>query len=174
MFLSGFLYRKKIIAFLGVCVVLLQTNYVYQRSARPSNQLSAKELYTNQTQIKTEKLYDVTRSAKPKAIQFLNNLSLDRINSLFQLLHEKEQVYKDLLSNLNVLQFSDLIQRNSESKKNDSGLYETEIDKYLTIKGDHVFANRNFLAHLVNISKIYTFKGTQRDIFGMDSKVCVC
>ena len=93
-------------------------------------------------------------------IEYINNINIVDINSLFDLLHDKESQYEQQLENLNVLSFKSLIdekyKKNSTRNNIASKEFEKEIRLYLRVDEKRVQATDTFVTHLKNIANKHT------------------
>jgi hypothetical protein len=105
---------------------------------------------------------DAKNQPHTNTIDYINQVDIVNINSLFDLLLDKESQYEKQLHDLNVLTFQTLIEdkysgHNSTKPKNKAiEEFQKEIQLYLTVTDRKVHATEKFVEHLKNISKQYT------------------
>jgi hypothetical protein len=103
-----------------------------------------------------EKLSLNNEDDKPdKSDDYALDISLERMNRLFDILYEKEKTYADILSDLNVVSFQKLF--NGEADKALDG-FEEESNAYLKIENSKVRASKMFLKILHKKSSLHTFR----------------
>ena len=73
---------------------------------------------------------------------YINKLSSERINKLFNVLTEKELIYKDTLNNFDVLSFTDLLESNNKE------FYNSDIQNFLAIKNNTIVTTEYFIDYL--------------------------
>ncbi len=87
---------------------------------------------------------------------YLNEISVQRINKLLQVLKEKEAVYKDIFKDFDLVSFSDFINKNEIS---------SEFNEFIELKNNNVVASDYFVNYLKTISHIQTERNNKnRDI----------
>ena len=87
---------------------------------------------------------------------YLNKISTDRLNKLFNILKEKEAIYGDILKSFDLVSFSDLI---NENKIN------SEFEDYIQLKDNNVVATEYLINYLKTKSHIQTERNNMnRDI----------
>ena len=93
--------------------------------------------------------------------KYIIKIGAPRINRLFKILLEKEKNLGQVLSNLNLISFRDLIEASDKnknaSKNNSKVLYETEIAKYLRVEKSRVVATDEFIVYLNAQSDQHSF-----------------
>ncbi len=78
---------------------------------------------------------------------YSNKISSDRLNTLFNVLKEKESVYEEILKNFNLLSFSQFVNQKEISP---------EYKDYLQVKGSSVVATEYFVKYLKTKSHLQT------------------
>ncbi len=78
---------------------------------------------------------------------YLNKISADRLNKLFDILKEKEAIYQDVLENFNFLSFRNLLNNQKIS---------TDYKDYIRLKDNNVVATEYFIEYLKKKSHIQT------------------
>jgi len=78
---------------------------------------------------------------------YLNKISADRLNKLFDILKEKEAIYQDVLENFDFLSFRNLLNNQKIS---------TDYKDYIRLKDNNVVATEYFIEYLKTKSHIQT------------------
>jgi hypothetical protein len=85
------------------------------------------------------------------------DISLTRMNRLFDILYEKEQIYKEILDDLQVASFKKMVDPKEGADKVMAD-FTGEKDKYLRIDGGKVRATQQLIDDLHDKSKMHTFE----------------
>lgn len=98
---------------------------------------------------------------KPYKIENIMEVNALRINKLFDILFEKEKLYKSVLSSLNVLLFENLV-----NEKEDVALmdFANEAELFLKVVDKRVTVTNEFIDYLTNMSNYYTYKNPRDKI----------
>lgn len=112
-----------------------KTENIYDRNSQESN-------------FKIIKLYNETKYSN-----FLLDLSTQRLNKLFDILHDKEERYMEILASLDLLIFDNIINK----KKNDSVWKSIGQEKnlYLKVVDKRLRVTKKFIKYLYNLSNFY-------------------
>jgi hypothetical protein len=87
------------------------------------------------------------------------DLSADRLNKLFDILHDKERKYSSVMKNLQLFMFEDLVSSNNKPKANDEQkMFPNETSEFLKVLGNRVRVTNKYLNYLNNITEFYSFK----------------
>jgi len=82
---------------------------------------------------------------------FLFDIRSERINNLFKILHRKEKNHSEVLNELKVISFEDIIQKKSNQEYNK-----------LQVKGDEVQVTEEFVNELKKQSELYSYTDESR------------
>ena len=97
---------------------------------------------------------------------FMIPLSKERIDELFKILFKFENKFKDVLKDLDVILFTDLIE-----KKKIYGSFSHDILSYLNVNQSGVSTNENFLNDLKYLSNYYSYVMPRDSVEPKDIKV---
>lgn len=91
---------------------------------------------------------------------FVLNINSERINKLFKIIHQKEDLFGSLLEKLNLIQFKKLVDKSYLSdSSNPLNVYKKEVDDYLEIvDNQNVNIKEKFVKELNILSFNYSFK----------------
>lgn len=104
------------------------------------------------SQFQTQVPNDLKNNGNSKYIQ---EISADRINRLFNILLDKETRFEKAFKELDVLLFKNLINKNPmPAFKN----FTEEIDKYLTVTDNRVTVTDEFVKYLNDLSDEHSFR----------------
>lgn len=96
-----------------------------------------------------------------KSKDYLIKLSSQRIERLFQILHDKEKNFSQLMNHLGLFMFENLI--NGKEDLAFKG-YEHDRDRFLEVVENRVRVSDIFINYLVNLSDFYSFKNPRNYI----------
>lgn len=82
---------------------------------------------------------------------FIIDFTANRISSIFNILKQKEETYGDVLEQLDLISFKDLISTGSSIH------YPNEVNEYLTVENKQIKPNRKFINYLNNKSTFHSF-----------------
>jgi len=102
-----------------------------------------------------------------RAEKYLFKIDSERINRLFRILKEKENKYGQVLTNLNLISFSDLVSLDKNknfSSNNSQTFFNVEIGKYLHVENNNVEVTNEFIAYLNAKSDQHSFTKPRNQI----------
>lgn len=91
---------------------------------------------------------------------YILEISTRRINKLFDILHDKEKLYREILAFLDVMIFE-----NDINGKNDQPVWEniiSEKSRYLKVVDNRIRATEEFVGYLYNVSNINLQRYSQK------------
>ena len=93
---------------------------------------------------------------------YVLNINSYRLNHLFKIIKTKEDKFESIMSTLKLIQFDKLNKSDSSNNvvdiKSFNNLFKTDIEKYLDIEPNGVFAKDNLVHELNVLSNNYSFK----------------
>lgn len=93
---------------------------------------------------------------------YILDISTERINKLFDILHEKEKLYGEILVSLDLLIFENLI--SGENDKTVFKNFSSEKNRYLKVVDNRIRATEEFVEYLYNVSSIYPPRYLQKHV----------
>lgn len=103
---------------------------------------------------KTPKIPKIPKTKALNNNKYVFELTTERINQLFEILHEKEKKFSTVLNKLNVLMFENLV-----NGKSDPALvgFDREINEYFRVVEQKVEVTNKFVDFLYSISNTHSF-----------------
>ena len=152
--LFNFLIKIAKIIIISCIIIYFFTYETIVIGKTKSNQANAPFKYDYATQ-KENEIENPNKSYSPD--DFILSLSKKRLNTLFKVLQQKEQVYKDILNDFDQISFKNL----NDFIKDEH--YSKEISQYLLVENNEITATDSFIDHLKEISFNQTYiYSTQR------------
>jgi hypothetical protein len=146
--------KRKFFQLLLIIAILFVLVNIYITSTRKEDR--TEEKVGSESRIKKGAILNGLKPIKFENSLLSNNfmipLSKERIDKLFKILLKFENKFKDVLKDLNVILFTDLIEN-----KNIYGPLSHDILSYLNINQSGVSANDEFLNHLKYLSNYYSY-----------------
>lgn len=86
--------------------------------------------------------------------KYLMKINEERINRLFDILHDSEPRYASILNELKLISFSNLV----ENKPDDAAYtYQEELKRFTVLNNNRVRVTKEFIDHLDHQSALYSF-----------------
>ena len=106
-------------------------------------------------QLNSNKTISIMNTQIKHTNDYLMNISINRINRLFDILYLKENETDNysILNKLGLISFKDLLNDNLQDSQ-----FDDEIKKYLKIDDSRISATDNFVEYLYEISNRYSFQ----------------
>ena len=106
-------------------------------------------------QLNSNKTISIMNTQIKHTNDYLMNISINRINRLFDILYLKENETDNysILNKLGLITFKDLLNDNLQDSQ-----FDDEIKKYLKIDDSRISATDNFVEYLYEISNRYSFQ----------------
>ena len=96
--------------------------------------------------------------------KFIQNISAERINKLFDLIFKKEQSLKPIFNSNGIFLFEDLINKKIDSLPKSFQNFEKEILEYFVVEKDRVTVSQKFIDHLNQKSNYYSFEHPRTNV----------
>lgn len=87
--------------------------------------------------------------------RYILDISKERINKLFDILHDKEKLFSGVFKSLGLIVFDNLISGNDEPALKD---YSREKERFLKVVDNRVTVTDEFVSYLHNLSDYYSFE----------------
>ncbi len=136
---------------------------------RPAQESDEQEIPTNILQPRLNKTYpkygfDKTQNNLTFETRYANNVTVERLNRLFDILLEREKVYGHVLDELHVASFQQLIDGDFNSDKA-LAEFKDEQENFLKIENGKVTAAEKFIEFLIAKSDFYSFDSPRDFVF---------
>jgi hypothetical protein len=147
--LKHFLRPRKLFASFFVIFIILYYWYILKSPSVESPKIPKT--------LKTLKTPKIPKTPKTKALnnnKYVFELTTERIDQFFEILHEKEKKFSTVLNKLNVLMFENLV-----NGKSDPALvgFDREINEYFRVVEQKVEVTNEFVDFLYSISNTHSF-----------------
>lgn len=87
--------------------------------------------------------------------KYILDISKERINKLFDILHDKEKLFSGVFKSLGLIVFDNLISGNDEPALKD---FSREKERFLKVVDNRVTVTDEFVSYLHNLSDYYSFE----------------
>jgi len=139
---SNFKRGIQILVILIILALSLKSNFPMETFPDLKEKLATHSLFTQQPFDSLSVQTDLYRED-----DYLMPISSDRLNKLFAILKEKELIYRDVLNQLGILSFNDLLDTNHVGP---------EYTDYIQLRNENVLATDYFVNYLKAKSHIQT------------------
>ena len=153
-----YIVRIFILSMLVFIVLQMYSSYSSVDSTLFKSDSTKEQLHSNKT-------ISIMNTQIKHTNDYLMNISINRINRLFDILYLKENETDNysILNKLGLITFKDLLKSKDNDNLQDSQ-FADEIKKYLKIDDSRISATDNFVEYLYEISNRYSFQNPRDNV----------